>query len=221
MRRVRSFLSRLRRDTRGAVMVMAAASFTALLLFAGLALDFGRAHLLRAQLQTAVDAASLAGALQVVPMVQLRIDRWEWIHSICRDPVSGRQYDCSTWETTSPAIVEGPHWDLVYLGGWRNYTGGQCNWPYQCGTPHIAREWAVLPESTAPVARNTFAQNASWPTGSLGPQVLDLTVTIDRSKPVPEVTATATMSMPTTFLKLAGIEQLQFTRSGTAAPVKR
>jgi hypothetical protein len=202
-------------------MVMAAASFTALLLFAGLALDFGRAHLLRAQLQTAVDAASLAGALQVVPMVELHIDRWVWDDQTCYDPISKKPYDCSTWERTSPAVVTGPHWDLVYLGGWRNYTGGQCNWPYQCGTPHIAREWAVLPESTVPVARNTFAQNASWPTGSLGPQVLDLTVTVDRSKPVPEVTATATMSMPTTFLKLAGIEQLRFTRSGTAAPVKR
>ncbi|MDF2629916.1 MAG: putative Flp pilus-assembly TadE/G-like [Symbiobacteriaceae bacterium] len=202
-------------------MVMAATSFTILLLFAGLALDFGRAHLLRAQLQTAVDAASLAGALQVVPMVELRVDRWIWYQRTCNDPVSGKPHDCSYAEPTSPAVIIGAHWDLVYLGGWRNYAGGQCDWPYQCGTPHIAREWAVLPESTVPVARNTFAHNANWPGGQLGPQVLDLTVQVDHTKQMPEVTATATMSMPTSFLKLVGIQQLQFTRTGTAAPVKR
>ncbi|MFZ5825169.1 MAG: pilus assembly protein TadG-related protein, partial [Bacillota bacterium] len=41
-------------------MVIVALFLTLLLLFTGLALDLGRAHLLRAQLQTAVDAGALA-----------------------------------------------------------------------------------------------------------------------------------------------------------------
>lgn len=212
-------LSRLRRDTQGAVMVMAAATFTILLLFAGLALDFGRAHLLRAQLQTAVDAASLAGALQVIPMAELAIDRWEAIEDTCTDPVTKKPYSCISWVSTSPAIVSGTQWDLINRGEWRARAGAQCAWPYRCGSYTIVREWLVLPESTVPVARNTFGQNARWPGGELGPRVLGLTVTINQAKA--EVTATASMSMPTTFLKLVGIRDLQFTRTGSAVPVKR
>ncbi|HYF95732.1 MAG TPA: Tad domain-containing protein [Symbiobacteriaceae bacterium] len=212
-------LSRLRRETRGAVMVMAAASFTILLLFAGLALDFGRAHLLRAQLQTAVDAASLAGALQVIPMAELRITRWEAAQNTCYDPITGLPYDCMEWDSASPAVISGPQWDLIIQGKWKTRAGAQCTWPFRCGSYRITREWLVLPESTVPVARNTFAQNARWPDGSLGPQVEDLTVTVNQAKA--EVTARATMSMPTSFLKLVRIRELRFTRTGTAVPVKR
>lgn len=212
-------LSRLRRDTQGAVMVMAAFTLTILLLFAGLALDFGRAHLLRAQLQTAVDAASLAGALQVVPMVELHINRQRNVSYTCPDPVTGKPSTCWEWEDASDLSLEGPKWDLITHDNWRAKAGSRCNWPYSCDPPTITREWLVLPASTIPVAEATFATNAQWPGGRLKPQVLNLRVTTNTS--TVKVTATADMVMPTTFLRLVGINEIRFTRSGTATPVKR
>lgn len=212
-----TMFNRLRREERGAVMVMAAATLTILLLFAGLALDFGRAHLLRAQLQTAVDAASLAGALQVIPMVDLTIERMELVDRTCYDPVTKKPYDCPEWQWRQPIQLSGSEYDLL-PDRWLTVAGYQCAWPYSCHTMRITREWRLLPESTVPVSQNTFHQNATWPAGALGPQVQNLTITIDQAKA--EVTARATMTMPTTFLRLAGISELTFTRKGSAEPVR-
>lgn len=213
-------LKRLHKEEKGAVMVMAALSLTILLLFTGLALDFGRAHLLKAQLQTAVDASSLAGALQVVPMVELEIDRWRWVSEWCTDPVSKRPYDCSYWERASPARVSGTEWDLIFQGGWLQAAGSQCWSPYQCdNTYRKVREWVILPPDTRDVAVAAFYMNATWPGAGLRPDIQDLTINIDHSRA--EVTATAALSTPTTFLKLIGIHELRFTRTGSAIPVRR
>ncbi len=211
---------RLWQQERGAVMVLAAVTLTILLLFAGLVLDFGRAHLLRAQLQTAVDAASLAGALQVVPMVELEVRRWRAYEEWCVDPVTEEQYRCLQWRRTSPARASGTQWELIHLGQWRQAIRSQCRWPYRCANRYtIVREWLVLPSSTVPMAENTFYLNANWPQGRLAPRVRRLRVTTNQARA--EVTATATLSMPTTFLKLVGIRELEFTRTGTAVPVRR
>lgn len=213
-------LDRLRREERGAAMVMAAVSLTVLLLFAGLALDFGRAHLLRAQLQTAVDAAALAGALQVVPMVELELDRWRNVDEWCLDPVSKKQYRCSHWESASSVRVTGTQWDLIHSDRWREAFAPYCGWPYRCADDYaLVREWLILPPTTLGVAEETFRKNAVWPGGSAGAHVEDLRVSMDQVKV--EVTATAAMSTPTSFLKLAGIRQLRFTRTGSAQPVRR
>jgi len=200
-------------------MVMAAFTFTILLLFAGLALDFGRAHLLRAQLQTAVDAASLAGALQVVPMVELRISRLREVEYTCPDPVTGAPSDCVRWVRASDVLLEGTELDLLIQNHWRLRAGSRCTGSYSCDPPTVEREWLVLPATTVPVAESTFAKNAQWPGGRLKPQVLNLRVTTNAAKA--EVTATANMVMPTTFLRLVGIDELRFTRSGSAVPVRR
>lgn len=211
-------LKRLRHQERGAVMVIAALSFTVLLLFAGLALDFGRAHLLRAQLQSAVDASALAGALQVIPMAELKIDRWVAIEETCYDPVSKQNYPCLSWESTSPARVSGPQWDLIRLGRWRNAAASQCNWPHRCShTYTIVREWLVLPPSTVPVSESTFYKNAFWP--SQGARVESVSVSVNPDKV--EVTTQATLTTPTTFLKLVGIRELRLSRTGSAIPVRR
>lgn len=213
-------LNRLRREERGAVMVMAALSLTVLLLFAGLALDFGRAHLLKAQLQTAVDAAALAGALQVVPMVELEMGRWEGVQVWCQDMVSKKMYPCIHWERATPVRVTGTHWDLVNKEGWRAAFAPYCNWPYRCeGDYTKVREWLILPPTTTGVAEETFRKNAVWPGGSFGARVEDLRVSMDQVNV--EVTATATMSTPTSFLKLVGMNELRFTRTGSAQPVRR
>ena len=57
-------MRRLLSDEGGVALVLTAVSMTALLLLAALVMDFGTAHVYRARLQTAADAASLAGASQ-------------------------------------------------------------------------------------------------------------------------------------------------------------
>ena len=211
-------MRRLFRRNRGAVMVLAAACITVLLLMAGLALDFGRIHLLRTHLQTAVDAASLAGALQAIPMVDVRVNRRVWVEETCQDPVSGEWYDCSHWETADPVVLSGTYRDLIDENGWRR--GPHCERPYSCRSRTILREWLILPPSTEPVARDTFWLNARWPvSGSLGPEVRSLEIGVDQA--ATSVTATARLRAPTTFLRLAGYRYIEFTRSGSAVPVKR
>lgn len=213
-------LDRLRREESGAVMVIAAVALTTLLLFAGLALDFGRAHLLRAQLQTAVDAASLAGALQVIPMVSLEVDRWEEVAITEYDQYSGKPYVRYVQVQVPAAGAAGTEWDLIRRGGWRHAIAWQCRSPYICTDDYrIVRQWLVLPANTATVARETFHRNAVWPGGSGGAQLTGLDVGIDQGKV--EVTTTARLQAPTTFLKLAGIPYLQIHRTGSAIPVRR
>lgn len=199
-------------------MVTTAVAFLALLLFAGMALDFGRAHLLKAQLQTAVDASALAGALQVVPMRAIARDRWLRIDETCLDPVTKKPSLCSHWERVAPATAEGRVQDLKGDGALRA-TASQCADPYRCGSVRITREWLLLPDSTEPMARTAFDKNKSWPIGRLGATVEGVSVTIDRAKA--EVTTTSTIRIPTTFLRLVGITELRFTRHGSAQPVHR
>lgn len=202
---------------RGGVLVTTAVAFLALLLFAGMALDFGRAHLLKAQLQTAIDASALAGALQVVPMRAIARDRWLRIDETCPDPVTKKPKICSRWEQVSPATAEGRKRDLIN-GGAERATASQCADPYRCGRVVVTREWIVLPSSTEPMAREAFDKNKAWPVGALGATVEGVRVTIDHAKT--EVTTTATIHIPTTFLRLVGITELRFTRHGSAQPVQ-
>lgn len=206
-----------RQRSRGGVLVTTAVAFLALLLFAGMALDFGRAHLLKAQLQTAVDASALAGALQVVPMVAIERDRWRWYTWTCTDPVTGLPYECSESEPATKVTAEGRERDLKGRAGERA-TASQCSYPYECGPVKVTREWVVLPASTDPVAREAFDKNKAWPVGKLGATVEGVRVTIDQSKV--EVTTTSTIHIPTTFLRLIGINELRFTRHGSAQPVR-
>lgn len=207
-----------RQRKRGGVLVTTAVAFLALLLFAGMALDFGRAHLLKAQLQTAVDASALAGALQVVPMVAIARDRWYLVDETCTDPVTKKPYNCSYWESTSPATAEGRERYMKRQRGWEIETSGQCSGSYRCGSYYLTREWLVMPESTEPMARDAFGKNQSWPVGRLGATVEGVSVAIDRPKA--EVTTTSTIRIPTTFLRLVGITELRFTRHGSAKPIR-
>lgn len=200
-------------------MVMAAAYLTVFLLVTGLAFDFGRAHLYGTLLQSAVDASSLAGALEVIPMVELSVPRWRYQSDECWD--SGRQewYDCGGWERTSTARISGSEFDL-YPNAWWDKVQPSCRYPYRCDKRYsIEREWIVMPPSSDTVARHAFDLNAKWPTGSFGATVEKVTVRTNTA--TAEVTTTATLSTPTAFLKLIGIHRLEFTRTGTGKPVRR
>jgi hypothetical protein len=215
-------LSRHSSSEQGAVAVFTALCVTLLFLFTGLALDFGRVHLLRAQLQTAVDAAALAGALQVVPMVDLEIDRWIASEGTCSDPATGRQYRCLVWSGATPVQISGPEWDLLIQNRWQTAAQSQCSWPYRCGgSPTVTGRKLILPPNTEAITQETFEKNALWP-NTLGTQVAALSVRPDDRDPQkPKVTATARLVTSTSFLKLVGIRQMQITRSGTAVPVRR
>lgn len=210
---------RLLYDQKGATMVMVALALTILLLFAGLALDFGRAHLLRAQLQTAVDAGALAGALQVVPMVRLTVDRWKAAAKICTEPVTRGSYPCLDWQKVSPAEVSGTWRELIGQGRWKQAVTPFCRWPYRCAPDHtIAREWQVLPPTTEPVAREALLLNATWPGGSRGARLDEIEIQVDHSRVT--VKATAALKVPTHFLRLVGITEMHLRRSGTATPIR-
>lgn len=201
-------------------MVILALALTLLLLFTGLALDFGRAHLLRAQLQTAVDAGALAGALQVEPMVTLEVDRWLAVEDWCPDPVSGKPYPCLTWELVNPAAASGSWKDLVTKNGWRRAVAIQCGWPHRCAADFIvAQEWLVLPPTTERAAREAILLNATWPGGPHGATLEAMSVDVHPDSAA--VTASAVLKLPTHFLRLVGLHELRLSRSGTATPVRR
>lgn len=201
-------------------MLIVALALTVLLLFTGLALDFGRGHLLQAQLQTAVDAGALAGALQVIPMIGLEFDRWLAVEDWCSAPVSGEPYPCLAWEMVNPATASGPRRELVGKGRWRPAVASQCAWPHRCRNDYrIVSEWEVLPPSTEQAAREALLLNATWPGGTHGAVLESVDVAVDRR--LASVKATATLRAPTHFLRLIGINELRLTRSGTATPVRR
>jgi hypothetical protein len=190
---------------RGAAMVIVALGLTGLLLFAGLALDLGRGHLLQAQLQTAVDAGALAGALQVIPMLSLEVDRWLAVEDR-REPVS-------------PAEATGPWAELIGQGKWRQVTAEPCRWPHRCASDYrIVRAWPILMPGAEAAARETVALNAAWPGGPYGAVLESVDVRVDGA--AASVKATATLRAPTHFLRLAGIPELRITRSSTAAPAR-
>lgn len=62
--------TRLWRDQRGQALIITTVAFTVALLIMAVVLDMGRAWLVRARLQTAVDAATLAGVQKTQVLVQ-------------------------------------------------------------------------------------------------------------------------------------------------------
>lgn len=63
--KVHDLVARMRRDRRGSMMVWVGVSIVPLLLSVGLAVDISRGYLLRSKLNTALDAAALAGGSRI------------------------------------------------------------------------------------------------------------------------------------------------------------
>ena len=188
------------------------------LAFVGLAVDIGRAHLYKAMVQNAVDASALAGALQIIPMVEIAITRWYYDEYPCSDP-DGNPIMCGHWVRTSPVVLQGPEAELLDGQEWWRRAQPKCQWPYRCrGTYEIVREWIIMPPTAVEIARAAFDINRTFP-GADGATVED--VTIDANLEAMTIRTTATLSVRTYFLKLIGIETMRFTQSGAAAPVRR
>jgi hypothetical protein len=65
------------KDERGFLTAATALLLPLMLLFTGLFIDYGRCHVVRGELQTAVDAAALAGASAARPVFNRDTGRWE------------------------------------------------------------------------------------------------------------------------------------------------
>lgn len=209
-------------DQRGAAMVMTAIYLSTLLLFIGLALDYGRAHLLRAQLQTALDAATLAGALQSDSWVEITVLRRQWykVTDWCWDPDNGDYYRCgSHWEYRNADVccIKGLEQDLL-PAGWRGRV--DCNWTYDCLGPRVDRAWLVMRDSAYDWARDAFARNATWPQGSGGVALREFWVGPDPGGQT-RLAGKAVVALPTSFLRLAGITEIPVSRTAAAEPVRR
>lgn len=223
------------RDQRGSTLVLTAVFLMVMVLFAGLVLDLGRGHLLRAQLQTALDAAALAGALVTDPYYHassIRVFRVQWyrywVDDYCYDPALG-WYPCGGhWEY---ATRQAPDWccpkgyDRDLFGGDRPYwSQPQCQYPYVCTGYRYEERWASRLQHPAAeeTAREVFLANvAILPRGPAAPVLQDFEVVAeDRPDPYHNATvlAWARMGMPTEFLRLVGLGELQVYRAAEAQP---
>lgn len=206
------------RDQRGATLVMTVIFMFTLLLACGLALDFGRAWLLRTHLEMALDAAALSGALQAEPWVRIRVPRLYWyrVWEYCRDPETGELVRCGWhWESRDESVVlEGTEAALLWRREWRDRV--DCNWPYTCDEPEVLRRWVVLNDEALDWARDAFIRNSRWPPGVMLREFGLSTVPARAG-----VRATARLAMPTSFLRLIRIDELSVARSATAEPVRR
>lgn len=205
----------------GATLVLVAIYVSLLLVLAGLALDFGRGHLLRAQLQTALDAAVLAGSLQAEPWATITVERRRWyrVRDYCWDPEREEWYHCGyhwEWERADFSLT-GTEAALVWRQEWRE--SRDCQWRYECLGFTIDAAWVELPDDAVDVARDVFGRNATWPRGRVGAIIRELEIGADPN--AARVTGRATLAMPTTFLRLAGVDEIEVSRSAAAEPVRR
>lgn len=193
------------RDERGAVLLMTVLLMVVLLLMAGLAVDFTRAWVAGEQLQTAVDAASLAGARHAERYVTVTVWRGheEWT-DCCNEE------DC--WPC--PYCVQD---DVVDLTGQEKYLVDRWGWMnHWCDIfMGIRNRWLVFPPDTESVAAGIF--DANWPDllsegGAERPQVHR----DKNSDYYPSVVVRASGSVETTLLRQMGMDDLPVRRCGQA-----
>lgn len=200
-------------------MVLMVVFLFTLLLFGGLVLDYGRAHLLRSQLQTALDAGALSGALDSEPWIHIKVLRWRWhrVWEYCWDPVEEEEYICGWHWDETPAHVEleGREEDIWWYDRWRSMVS--CAWPYTCGRePEVLRRWIVMLDDAAWEAEHTFRLNATWPD-----RVNLKAFAVGTSPDSTAVEVEATLGLPTTLLRLVGIHEITVQRRAAAVPVRR
>ncbi len=76
-------------DQRGSATTVFVLAWSVILITVAFAADFGRIFFIREQLRTALDAASLGGALQLDYKVEMAFTQWryhEWRNPVCEEP---------------------------------------------------------------------------------------------------------------------------------------
>ncbi|MDK2816266.1 MAG: hypothetical protein PWR22_895 [Moorella sp. (in: firmicutes)] len=195
----------LKNDERGVVLLMTVMIIALLLLLAGLATDFARLYVAREELQTAVDAAALAGSRQGVRYVTITVG-YGHCETCCG--LDGCSCCCVC---DPPVTLTGAEKKLVEEGGWRRGT---------CCDRFLGYEdrWIEYPANTTAVASSIL--NLNWPrfmSPEYGGSKLDSKIDVYSSGPYyPSVVARAAGMIKTTFLKLAGIQEINSSRCGQA-----
>lgn len=227
-------------EERGTVMTLTALALPLLIMLLGAVTELGQALAVRSELQTAADAASLAGAQQG--------ERWMAV-SIRRDCTATHKYwvegwyHCTKTDEKTGGCVEG-HWHSGYWAyrsysisdpspprldrvrkaeildreGWRNHTwaGTHNGDPASC-TPRdvtVDRQWSEFPPDTRDTSQAYGWLNAARLPPGVNP-TFGVAVADDATNPgcgadpncAPNaVTVVAEATVPTHFLRLAGID---------------
>jgi hypothetical protein len=190
------------KDERGTIMVQMCVVMTVLWLFAGLAVDIARAWVAREELKTAVEAASLAGALNGEKHVELTVRR---AHQECSVDEDGRTH-CRC-VTDGIITVRGTEEELIDEKGWRR---SSCD-----KLLGYENRWIEYPSDTKSLTETVLDLN--WPGlmsagggGTRGSSTVD--VYGSSSEYGPSVVVEADGAVKTTFLNIIGIEDIPLVR---------
>lgn len=141
--------TRLWRDQRGQALIITTVAFTAALLIMAVVLDMGRAWLVRTRLQTAVDAATLAGVQKAQVLVQKE-----------KVPVQAHDFVADESQLPDPGriITKDERYDSD-----GNFLGWDVTW-IKAYKERVVRVWLDLPLADAQAeADNVVAANeAHW-----------------------------------------------------------
>ena len=187
---------------RGAALLMTCLVIAAFLLLAGALTDLARAWVAREDLQTAVDAAALAGAAGTegrTRYVEITVG-YGHCETCCDED--------SCWcccQCDPPVTLRGTEKYLVEQGGWRRGT---------CCDRFLGTEerWIRYPADTRQVAEEIL--NINWPDLLEEKKWSDVTVYPDYNPYGPSVRARTQGSLSTVLLKLAGIDEISPVRCG-------
>jgi hypothetical protein len=200
--------AKLLHDQRGVVLLMTCLVLVAILLLAGIGTDLARAWVAREDLQTAADAAALAGSRSGERYVKITV-RYGHCNYCCN-----KDGECSCCcECEWPETLTGKEKYLIDNGGWRK---GTC-----CDSfLGIEDRWIEYPAETYDIADSILGSN--WPqlmqSGGGGEEVSSDITIYDRQDPFgPSARVRASGAIKTTLLKLAGIEEISTNRCGQAA----
>lgn len=200
-----------RNNERGSVTLVLAVFSLVLLLIVAVALDFGLARVRAARMQTALDAATLAGAMSSDRWGDYTVHASRYHHDTCTESwvdekgqKHTRTYDCSWWEAVSFPLhrVKADEADAVAQS-----EATARGLRYDGITED--RAWAELRPGPEPEAEATAAYwaNSPW-AGADAPRVA-------RGGQA-TVRAEAGGCWPTVFLRLFGVRELCLHRSAEA-----
>jgi hypothetical protein len=156
------------RDQTGAMMPLAAVAIVVVLLFVAFGLEIARAMNERERLKGATEAASLAGALQAVPILGLNVPQSRYA---CSRDAAGQLANCG-WEYQTVS-VSGTEAEVVQ-DWWQMAGCGAGDW--RCQQPVIACRGVTYPEDTVKLMIWTYQRNISPApdvTSALGPLIMN------------------------------------------------
>lgn len=202
------------RDERGSVVLVFAALFLPLLfVLSAVAFDFGIARVRADRMQTALDAAALAGSLASDRYADIAVHAYRYRSKTCTDTDEKgrviRRYDCSWWEPVTFPLRRVLAQDAEAVGR-REAEARQLRFD----RVEEVRAWAELRPGNEPEAQAfaAYRVNAPW-YGADTPQFTRAGANT--------LAAAGGGCWPTSFLRLFGVKRLCLHRTGDATAMPR